>query len=130
MDYKEFRAKVVACTGSNLREYDRRGDAKQTDTISISWTTGGQCGGSCWDTGEHVHRPVESEPEPEFEDLDKILEAICPNTSFLQYKRICGECIETDTDTHSEYYGNYTTVGIKFIRIPKLFEVLTEKGLI
>ena len=132
MDYKEFRNIVIACIDRNPEPYKIRYNSPEPsiDSISISWTTGGECGGSCWDTGEHKHRPLTAEPEPEFEDLDKILEAVCPNMSFLQYKRICSQCIEFDTDTRNEYYGNYTCIGIKRILLPKLFEVLKEKNLI
>ncbi len=65
--------------------------------ISVDWTIGGLTGGSCWGGSADTARTAD--PEPEFEDLDKILAEICPNISFLQYRRLCQAVIKTKDQT-------------------------------
>lgn len=95
--------------------------------IQVKWRTGGITGGNCW--GGKANRPVDGEPEPEFESLDKILAEICPTISFLQYKRLCQAIVKTDSDTEYEYYGNSYTYGIRSCSITDLEEYLKENNL-
>ena len=98
------------------------------DTLEVTWTTGGMSGGSCWhDRG--ADQAVDGETEPEFNDLDKILEELVPTMAFLSYKRLLQEVVERDSRTESEYYGNYYTKGIKRVSISKLENYLKEKNL-
>jgi hypothetical protein len=97
--------------------------------LYIYWRTGGESGGSCWDDGtEDNHYAVSADPEPEFESLDKLLIKLCPNISYLQYKRIIGSVIKTGEYTQNEYYGNYTTYSYKVILLRDLFNILNEFG--
>lgn len=107
---------------SSIVGYSVRGEK-----LEIDWTTGGMTGGSCW--GDDANQAVEAEPEPEFSDLDKVLEVLCPNISFLQYKKLCAEVVERDSDTNHEYYGNYYYKGIKRVHLKKLKSFLEENKL-
>lgn len=97
--------------------------------IYKEWVIGGSTGGSCWDTGDAVRRPVDGEKEPEFSDLDNILLEVCPNISFLQYKQLMTIAEET-RGGDSDYYGNHTNTAIVYITIKKLYEKLKGIGLI
>lgn len=91
------------------------------------WSTGGLSGGSCWGTENHY--PTEGSPEPEFLDLDKILESLCPNISFLQYKKLMKSLnIDESTWTDDEYYGNCTHMSSKCINLNDLYNALKEIG--
>lgn len=131
MDYQEFKEKVYQITGIKTIEVSnkktRKCDRIEVEELSIRWVTGGEQGGSCWGGTPSA---LVADPEPGFESLDAILEGICPHISFLQYKRICTECIETDTDTVNEYYGNWTLYTIKKVKLHKLFDMLKEKNLL
>lgn len=131
MDYQEFKEKVYQITGTKhipvFNKKTRKYDEIEIEELVKKWVIGGEHGGSCWG---REPRPVTAEPEPEFEQLDAILEGICPHISFLQYKRICTECIETDTDSETEYYGNWTEYAIKKVKLSKLFDVLKEKNIL
>jgi hypothetical protein len=97
--------------------------------LYIYWRTGGEDGGSCWDDGtEDNHHPISADPEPEFKSLDKLLIKLCPNISYLQYKRIVSSVIKTGKYTQNEYYGNYTTYSYKAILLRDLFNILNEFG--
>lgn len=99
--------------------------------LYIEWTTGGISGGSCWDEGESRHSAWTSDdPEPEFEDLNKILENICPALSFMQYNALLKKVIVCSSYTESEYYGNSTNHSTKTVNLKTLFEELSNLGVI
>lgn len=90
----------------------------------VKWCTGGAHGGNCWgDTAE----PFDSdEPEAELELLDTLLEAVCPTISVMMYKKLLRNVVERDSDSESEYYGNYTMYGIKRVNFRKLYDELVS----
>jgi hypothetical protein len=93
------------------------------DVIYVEWIIGGREGGSCWGTR---HSAINVEPEPELIQLDQILERVCPNISFLQYKRLCQELIKIEKYTDNGYYGNYTDYCRKYVNLPELWRYLCE----
>jgi hypothetical protein len=116
----------------SYRRRDNKDDEKPRAAIGETWTTGGEQGGSCWDTGDDdPHYPVEAEPEPKLEDLTKVLEHICPSMSFLCFKRMSDKLIrEADGFGSSEYYGNYTTASAKYIYMDELYEFLKAEDIL
>lgn len=67
---------------------------------SDSWSGGGTWGDYCGNSGTiHAEEPCE------FTQLDKLLEQVCPNITFLQYKKITNVCVEIQEDYYSDYYG-------------------------
>lgn len=95
--------------------------------ISERWTTGGLTGGNCW--GNNADVPVSASPEPEFHDLDSILEHLCPGISFMQYKKLIQEVVVTREGTETEYYGNYYHYAEKCVYLASLESYLIQKGL-
>ena len=95
------------------------------------WRTGGISGGSCWDDGESgdPHYAIEGDKEPEFNTIDKILLAICPNLSYLQYKTLV-TIIKEDSYAVNEYYGNCTYYAYKYVSLRDLFDKLVEMKLL
>jgi hypothetical protein len=96
-------------------------------SISIEWCSGGMEGGSCW--GGESNRSVQSDPEPEFEELDEILAKVWPEINFLKYKKLVRDLVRNDSRTSNDYYGNYTTYASKTIYLFNLFKSLKEMGL-
>lgn len=138
MTYEQFLGKLISINVHyeeptldkyNYHRKNSRGERGPAQ-IQVQWRTGGQSGGSCWDVGEHHHYPIEGDPEPEFEDLEKILDNFCPNMGRNDYKQLCGKLIERSTECEGEYYGNYTNYGIKTVKCRELFEYLVQKELI
>ncbi len=97
------------------------------DSIYIEWTVGGLTGGSCW--GSSADHAVNAEEEPAFIELDTILEELCPQITFLQYKNLCNNLIETTKYTENQYYGNYYNKRIKSINLGELEKYLKERNL-
>jgi hypothetical protein len=61
-------------------QYHYSETCKCEPALVLSWHTGGISGGSCWDEGESRHHAYScGDPEPDWEDLDRILEHFCPN---------------------------------------------------
>lgn len=138
MTYEEFLQKLkeigVRWTEPEINRYNyhRGKSAKEFGPAQIEsrWCSGEQGGGSCWDVGESHHYSMDGEPEPEFTELDDTLAEFCPNISFIQYKQLCSKLINRGSETENEYYGNYTTYGVKTIKCRELFEYLVQKELI
>ena len=97
------------------------------DFLYVSWCSGGISGGSCW--SEDNYYPMEGQPPEELYELDKILEAICPTMTFLQYKNL-SRIVKIDSFTESEYYGNSTIYTYKVVSLRDLYNGLTERKLI
>jgi hypothetical protein len=93
--------------------------------VAIRWISGGVTGGNCW--GRNAEISIGPEPEPEFEDLDTIIEAITPPVSFRKYKSVCSEATEHESDTTKEFYGNCTHYAIKRVDLRRLYECLIQK---
>ena len=62
------------------------------------------------------------EQEPDFIDLDKVLEILAPSITYLHYKQICHDIVEK-----TDYY-NSKTVGLKYVQLDKLYDFLVSKG--
>ncbi len=95
--------------------------------LSISWVTGGMSGGSCWG---HQPEQIDSEPEPKFEVLDKVLQIVCPTISYLSYRKIESDLIKEGSNGDSGYYGNYTNYAIKYLLLKDLYDFLVNEKMI
>lgn len=118
---------------SSFKEHKKNNGGKPAISSS-PWATGGVTGGSCWDagTGETptVYLSRKSEPEEDFTNLDKVLELICPNISFLTYKNICDRVVKRKDWTLNEYYGNHTNYAEKYVYLEDLYNELKSLNLL
>ena len=84
--------------------------------IEKKWIIGGMVGGES-------RIPAESEPFDPEEWID-VLEAICPDITFLQYKRLESKGLwDDDTDSKDDYYG-YEYYQIKRLNTEYLLDAL------
>lgn len=97
------------------------------DALYAEWSTGGMSGGNCWDDAEPTHYSSDDKPK-DLTDLDKILTAVRPNTSFLEYRALTSELIKHGTRSESEYYGNSSDYAYTYIFIKDLYNYLNGKG--
>lgn len=92
---------------------------------SQDWSLGGTWG-NCWgDSGT-----TEADAQPDFEEFDKVLEVVCPNITFLKYKKLMSECCEVKQNYERDYYGGGTTRAYHACDLKKLYDCLTEMNLI
>lgn len=102
---------------------------RHTDGIvkSDSWSLGGTYG-NCWNDSKSQ---VSGEPQPaSFSEFDNILESVCPNITFLQYKKLYNACVSTDTRGESDYYGGHVEYGFYKFNVKYLYDELISLGII
>ena len=112
-----------------VHEIAGKKDKRDRETLQVRWMTGGAWGGNCWGDRDPSSYQPDPQPEPEFEELDDILLRVVPNLSFLQYKKIL-KLIRYDTKMEHEYYGNYTTYGMKEIQIQDIWRALKDMNVV
>ena len=108
--------------------YGRKATKTTKDAyLFCEWETGGMSGGSCWDDAESTGYSTGNQPE-ELVALDKVLEEIKPDLSFLQYKSLLHSVVKTGTREENEYYGNCTNYAYKLCKVEDLFSYFRNKG--
>lgn len=94
---------------------------------------GGTSGGSCWDTGDndnHYGYTV-SHGDIEIECLEAILADICPQITFLQYKRLTREMDAEFLETsENEYYENSSDYQQRVVKMGDLYDALVTVGVV
>jgi hypothetical protein len=94
---------------------------------SSGWCLGGTAG-SCW-SNEKTTVSASAQPAS-FVEFDDLLSEICPNISFLQYKKIYNHCVSTDESTEHDYYGGSCSYGCYTCNVPELYKMLCEMGIV
>lgn len=92
---------------------------------SDSWQTGGNWR-DCW--GRNVEVDADDEPST-FENLDKILEDVCPDIPYLKVRKLWEELVYTETYGESDFYGGCIDYAFHRISIRDLFDFLEREGL-
>ena len=67
---------------------------------------------------------------PDFVEFDELIEQVCPNISFIQYKNVYRKCVVQKTRTDYDYYGGYEEKAWWECDMKSLYKILLEKGLI
>lgn len=98
----------------------------EKDRLGVSWSMGGTSG-NCWD--DHISK-VSGDVEPDFKEIDIILNYYCPHISYMQYKMMHNKLLHKDQGGEGDYYGGHITYGYKYVYLEELFDWLKEKGYI
>ncbi len=96
------------------------------------WIIGGRRGGSCWDSEDNPRRfhSKDADPEPDFVQLDKLLELVWPAITHLQYKNLVRELVKEGERHEDEYYGNHTNYREKRVDLAALYSYMKERNVI
>lgn len=89
--------------------------------IEKKWVSGGVVRG--W-TGTESRIPAESEPLHDPEEWIDVLEAICPDITFLQYKRLESKGLWDDGTDHVDNYYGYEYYSVKRLNTQYLLDAL------
>ena len=128
MKRQEFQDIVHEVAGEEVEGWGKNRVKRPKTQLEVKWLTGGQSGGNCWHSYDETrYYSVDGEPEPEFEELDEILEKICPQITYLQYRKL-EKLFEYDSEHQNEYYGNYYIYAVKRLSIEALWNFLVEQG--
>ena len=120
MKYEEFHNLVRDVYFDRQYSYWNCGDE---NNYIMEHNTGGATGGNCW--GDDAHDYVSDEPIPDV-NIDSLLELVCPNITYLQYKKVIDNVVKTSRRTDREYYGNYSNYIIKTINYRELYDKFIE----
>lgn len=124
---KELAMKAIRENASSI-SYEEDHDVSDKGVLSMKWSTGGMSGGSCW--GDEA-TPYSNDYTPKcFLSLDKLIEMLCPNISFLVYKELERELVNEDSTTDYEWYGNLNNYAVKTVDLKDLLMFLLEKELV
>lgn len=102
------------------------GSTSEPDIMkSEEWTLGGTSG-DCYETAVEFMK----EQTPDFVEFDELIEQVCPNISFIQYKNVYRKCVTQKTRTEHDYYGGSEEKAWWECNLKTLYKTLLEKGLI
>lgn len=94
--------------------------------IGFCVRTGGHSGGSCF--GDEASYEKADNINLDSDYLDKVLEVIAPDVSYLTYRKIEKQIIFQTEHIEYEYYGNNDIYFVQLIPIQPLLEMLKEKN--
>jgi hypothetical protein len=89
--------------------------------------TGGYSGGNCCDEEDSRWDAADHELENSLEGFEKVLELVCPEITFLHYRRIM-KLVKSNEKTEYEYYGNSDDWLIQWIPLHDLYKELEKLG--
>lgn len=119
-----------ACLHNDIANYDMFCDVNnivnKEQLLSDSWSLGGTFG-NCWNDKLGTLSPESPKP---FKEFDELLERICPNLTFLQYKKLERECTEIAEYEERDYYGGIEYRSYHKCDLRKLYNLLDEMGYI
>lgn len=124
--------KAASNYGYLLWEWEYRGSESievlsKKAKLEVTWTAGGMTGGGHW--GGKPDRAVDPDEPRELTSLDQLLFEVCPDLSFLRYRALTSDLIETGSeDTCSDYYGNSHIEAYKRVPLYKLYDAFRDNG--
>mgnify|MGYP000974657187 FL=1 len=88
---------------------------------SSTWSLGGKC-------GDNYTSP---DPQPiNFDEFDRLLFKICPDISFLKYKKLYKESVEIKVETRHDYYETEYSYAFYECNLSKFYSMLQELELL
>jgi hypothetical protein len=149
-DCVEFLRRVYRIVGSSLKnrrdnpgdhytfyeDWDAVKDENDLDRQTRLEGNKEQVGGtrcSSWDldSGDNdSHGYTIAEADPNLNILDDVLSDICPNITYLQYKKLIVEAsVQTQKTSVNEYYGNSSDYLQKYVLLGNLYDAMVTLGL-
>lgn len=127
MTYEKFFKKIELLYKKSEKQqyttYVYWEDGWDETKYTVYWCIGGRDGGNCW--GNNYSYSIDAEEEPEI-GIDELLEQVCPNITYLQYKKIIKDVVHKEQKEIREYYGNYRIVKYKIIIYRDLYDALVK----
>lgn len=97
-------------------------------SLYVSWSGPGSSGASCWDSEPSKDYPASQQES--LDSLDKVLETVYPNISYLTYKRLEKSIVRGQTNDFVDYYGNTSSTEFKAIYLDDLYQFLLDEKVI
>jgi hypothetical protein len=127
IDYEIIEHDVIAAPSLNIY-FNKYKDSQKNDFIltSESWSAGGSWG-NCWG-GSGTISP---DPVPQsFKEFDEMLEKLCPDISFMTYKKLYNETVTIEERSENDYYGGTEYRHNYKCDLEKLHKLMVELNII
>ena len=116
---------TVVCATVYDKFFQSYGTTSEPDIMkSEEWSLGGTT--RDWNGSVELMRGE----TPDFVEFDELIEQVCPNISFIQYKNVYRKCVVQKTRTDYDYYGGYEEKAWWECNLKDLYKILLEKGLV
>lgn len=89
---------------------------------SVRWISGGVTGASCW--GGTADQPIQPDTPKEIDDLDLILDILCPELTYKQSRNLKETIVKLETTGDADYYGNCCQSTKKYVLWKDLYDYL------
>ncbi len=100
------------------------------NTVMAEWLSGGMSGGSCWDDDDATYYGIDGDTAPHFDKfITASLIAFKSDIPLSVYMDVAG-LIKDDTNTHNEWYGNYSIYSTRTLYLDQLEEILKKHDII
>jgi hypothetical protein len=127
IDYEIIEHDVIAAPSLNIY-FNKYKDSQKNDFVltSESWSAGGSWG-NCWG-GSGTISP---DPVPQsFKEFDEMLEKLCPDISFMTYKKLYNETVTIEERSENDYYGGTEYRHNYKCDLEKLHKLMVELNII
>ena len=127
IDYEIIEHDVIAAPSLNIY-FNKYKDSHKNDFVltSDSWSAGGSWG-NCWG-GSGTISP---DPVPQsFKEFDDMLEKLCPDISFMIYKKLYNETVTIEERSEHDYYGGTEYRHNYKCDLEKLHKLMVELNII
>lgn len=111
--------------GYDKTDYHNNTSKKTQYMYSESWSAGGSWG-DCWGN----EGTISPDSPLDFREFDDLLMKICPDISFMNYKKLLNECTETEKYSEYDYYGGREYRQRWKCDMKRLYELLNEMNYI
>lgn len=127
IDYEIIEHDVIAAPSLNIY-FNKYKDSYKNEFVltSESWSAGGSWG-NCWG-GSGTISP---DPVPQsFKEFDEMLEKLCPDISFMTYKKLYNETVTIEERSENDYYGGTEYRHNYKCDLEKLHKLMVELNII
>lgn len=127
IDYEIIEHDVIAAPSLNIY-FNKYKDSQKNHFVltSESWSAGGSWG-NCWGNSG----TISPDPVPQsFKEFDEMLEKLCPDISFMTYKKLYNETVTIEERSEHDYYGGTEYRHNYKCDLEKLHKLMVELNII
>lgn len=126
IDYEIIEHDVIAAPSLNIY-FNKYKDSYKNDFVltSESWSAGGSWG-NCWGNSG----TISPDPVPQFTVFDDMLEQLCPDISFMTYKKLYNETVTVEERSENDYYGGTEYRHYYKCDLEKLHKMMVDLNII
>lgn len=125
IDYEIIEHDVIEAPSLSI--YFNKYKSRKNDFVltSESWSAGGSWG-NCWGNSG----TISPDPVPQFKEFDDMLMQLCPDISFMTYKKLYNGTVTIEEESERDYYGGTEYRHYYKCDLEKLYKMMVELNLL